>query len=322
MSQTTKITPAKTSVIPTSAPRGKGSIGQRILSTPGIVIGGAMLLLIAAIAFILPPILGLDPYAVDPMSRLQPASAEHPLGTDTFGRSLLARILYGARASLTVGFLVALVSGVLGTIIGLVAAFNNTLDHILMRICDGLMAIPAILLAVALAAALGPTMMNLIIALTIVYTPNLARLIRSRAVAIRNETFVEASIGAGARPLHVMAKHIFPNTLSVLVVQSTFTFAESVIVEAALSFLGAGVPPPIASWGNILYDGKAVINTAPGMVTFTSLALVITVLSLNILGDGMRDFVDQRSKRHISRFQLFRMPRARRSQSRVQGERS
>ena len=191
------------------------SFFSRALRTPGIVIGSVGLLLIVFLAFVLPPFAHLDPFAVDPMSRLQGPSAEHLLGTDTFGRDLLARILSGAQSSLVVGFFVALVSGVLGTIIGVVAAFNSVLDQILMRICDGLMAIPAILLAVALAAALGPSTLNLVIALTVVYTPYLARLVRSRAIAVKSETFVEASLSGGARPAHVMLRHILPNTMSV-----------------------------------------------------------------------------------------------------------
>lgn len=278
---------------------------HRALNTPGLVVGALTLLIVTVIAFVVPLVAHLDPLAVDPAGRLAGPSGEHLLGTDTFGRDLLARILSGAQVSLVVGFLVAAMSGVLGTAIGVIAAFSSVLDHILMRICDGLMAIPAILLAVALSAALGPSTTNLVIALTVVYTPYLARLVRSRAIAVKSETFVEASISGGARPLHVMLRHILPNTLSVIVVQSTFTFAESVIVEAALSFLGAGVPAPTASWGNILYDGKSVIASAPGMIVFTSIILILTVLALNILGDGLRDLVDQRARAQVSRFRIF-----------------
>ncbi|WP_022888120.1 ABC transporter permease [Agromyces italicus] len=289
------------------------SLFSRMIRTPGIVVGAIGLFLIALLAFAVPPLAHLDPYAVDPMSRLQGSSAGHILGTDTFGRDLLARILSGAQTSLVVGFLVALVSGVFGTVIGVVAAFNSVLDQILMRFCDGLMAIPAILLAVALAAALGPSTTNLIIALTVVYTPYLARLVRSRAIAVKSEAFVEASLSGGARPWHVILRHVLPNTMSVIVVQSTFTFAESVIVEAALSFLGAGVPAPTASWGNILYDGKSVVASAPQMVVFTSLILVITILLLNVLGDGLRDLVDRRAQRHIAHFSIFGIGRKRRT---------
>jgi peptide/nickel transport system permease protein len=267
----------------------------RALHTPGIVVGLSALLLISLIAFILPAALSLDPNGVEASMRLSPPSPEHLLGTDNYGRDLLARVLAGAAASLTVGATVTVLSVLLGTLIGIAAVFSSALDQILMRICDGLMAIPSILLAVALAAALGPSTTNLIIALTVVYTPGIARLVRSRALAVRSEMFVEASVAAGARPVHLLIRHLLPNTLSVITVQATFTFAESIIVEAALSFLGAGVPAPAASWGNILYDGKAVIASAPHMIVFTSLALVVTVLALNLLGDGLRDLVDPRA---------------------------
>lgn len=295
--------PPSTQYIDTRGPSAPGFF-KRALHVPGIVLGAGIIVVVALLAFVLPLVLGLNPLAVDPMNRLAGPSSEHLLGTDTFGRDLLARILAGAQTSLFVGFVVALVSGVIGTVIGVLAAFNTVLDSILMRICDGLMAIPAILLAVALAAALGPSITNLILALTVVYTPYLARLVRSRALAVKSETFVEASIGAGAKPHQVMLRHILPNSLSVIVVQSTFTFAESVIVEAALSFLGAGVPAPAPSWGNILYDGKSVIATAPSMIIFTSCLLIITVLALNIFGDGLRDLVDQRGRPQKSRFRI------------------
>lgn len=269
---------------------------RRALHTPGIVIGLGILVVIAFCAFVLPALMHLDPYTVEASARLSPSSAAHPLGTDNYGRDLLARVLAGATASLTVGASVALLSVIFGTAIGIAAVFSTALDEVLMRVCDGLMAIPSILLAVALAAALGPSTTNLITALTIVYTPGIARLVRSRALAVKSAMFVEASISAGAKPLHLLFRHLLPNTLSVITVQATFTFAESIIVEAAMSFLGAGVPAPAASWGNILYDGKAVVASAPNMIVYTSLALIITVLGLNLLGDGLRDLVDPRTR--------------------------
>lgn len=284
-------------------------LAKRMLRSPEFVVGAVGIVLIVLVAYLAPSILQLDPYSVDPANRLASATNEHLLGTDTFGRDLLARILAGGQSSILVGFLVALFSGILGTAIGVLAAFSSVLDQILMRICDGLMAIPAILLAVALAAALGSNLTNLVIALSIVYTPYLARLVRARALAVKSDVYVEASISAGARPLHVMFRHILPNTLSVIVVQSTFAFAESVIVEAALSFLGAGVPAPTASWGNILYDGKSVILSSPQMVIYTSLALILTVLLLNLLGDGLRDLLDRRKSGGARRFTLFGMGR-------------
>lgn len=298
----------------------RSSVWQRMLGNTGLMAGIIVVLLILAISYVFPPLLRLDPYAVDPVNRLAPPSAENIFGTDNFGRDLFARIVSGASTSLLVGFVVAFISGVLGALIGVAAAFNRVLDAILMRICDGLMAIPAILLAVALAAALGPSVTNLIIALAIVYTPGIARLVRSRALAVMSETFVTASRMQGGRMLHIMWRHILPNTLSVLVVQATFTFAESVITEAAMSFLGAGVPAPHASWGNILYDGKSVIMQAPQMILITSAFLIVTVLALNLIGDGLRDLVDQRSQALVGKPGLFARLAATVTPSRFRGK--
>lgn len=272
------------------------SIWSRARHNSPFMFGAVMFLIVALIATLVPFILQLDPYAVDTSRRLSGIGEEgYLLGSDDFGRDLLARLLVGAQTSLIVGASVAVLSGVLGTVIGICASYFRVMDHILMRVCDGLMAIPAILLAIALAAALGPSVPNLILALTVVFTPNVARLVRSRALAVLSETFVEASRVQGAPPLHIILRHVLPNTLSVLTVQVTFIFADSIITEAALSFLGAGVPTPEPSWGNILNDGRGVILQFPLMTVAASLSLVITVLALNLLGDGLRDLVDPRS---------------------------
>lgn len=283
-------------------PTASNTFFRRALHNRTFMIGIVWIVGLTIAALILPPLLHLDPYSVTPTDRLQGPSTTHWLGTDSFGRDLLARALAGALTSLQVGLLVCTISAVIGTAIGVLAAFNSVLDQILMRVCDGLMAIPGVLLAVSLAAALGPTTTNLVIALTVVYTPGLARVVRSRALAVKSETFVDASRVQGARSTHIMVRHILPNTFSVTAVQATFIFAESVITEAALSFLGAGVPQPTPSWGNMLNEGKNVIMQAPHIVVFTSLFLVVTVLALNLVGDGLRDIVD-------SRFAQQRKPR-------------
>jgi len=280
---------------------------HRVRRNGALLAGGALFLLILVWAVVVPAFLELQPYAVDPMRRLEGPSAEHLLGTDGVGRDLYSRIVVGARTSLIVGTSVALLSAVIGTMIGLLASAFKVLDHILMRVCDGLMAIPAVLLAVALAAALGPTVPNLILALTIVFTPTVARLVRSRALGVMTETFVEASRAQGARTPHLIARHVLPNVLSVLAVQTTFIFADSIITEAALSFLGAGVPTPEPSWGNILYDGKSVILQSPLMTIAASATLIVTVLALNLLGDGLRDLVDPRASRDGRRGVLSRL---------------
>ncbi|MER8537380.1 ABC transporter permease [Mesorhizobium sp. M1005] len=265
---------------------------SRAIQSPHLIAGFVIIGSMALAAAVLPSLLGLDPLAVDPLNRLKAPSVAHLLGTDNFGRDLAARILAGASTSLLLAASVTVLSAAIGAAIGILASFSDLMDHLLMRICDGLMAIPALLLALALTATFGPNFSNLLIALVIVFVPGIARLVRARALALRSETFVEAAIAMGASNLHLMARHIFPNVLSILAVQVTFIFAETIVIEAALSFLGAGVPPPAPSWGNILYDGKAAITKAPYMVFFASTAIVITVVGLTMIGDGLRDLVD------------------------------
>lgn len=265
---------------------------RRLLSNKLMVIGGVIIIFLTLVALLGPLLVSFDPYEVEVTARLQGPSAEHLLGTDNFGRDLLTRIAYGAQATMGVGFLVAILSTIMGMIIGLYASYYRVLDHILMRICDGLMAIPSILLAIALMAALGPSTRNVVIALSIVSTPYIARVIRSAALVVREKTYIEAMKAQGASTWRIIWGHIMPNTISPLVVQATFIFSEAIIVEAALSFLGAGVPAPDPSWGNILYDGKLVIFNAWWMTVFPGLMIVLSVLGLNLLGDGLRDLID------------------------------
>lgn len=271
----------------------------RIIANRPLVLGTLLFALVLIGAVLVPAVFHLNPYAVEPLQRLQAPSIDHLLGTDNLGRDLFSRVLVGAQTSLIVGTSVAVLSSTLGTVIALLSAASRPLDAVLMRVCDGLMAIPGVLLAVALAAVLGPTIPNLVLSLTIVFTPNVARLVRSRALGVMTEPFVDASRAQGASFPHLVRRHVLPNTLSVLVVQATFIFADSIITEAALSFLGAGVPAPQPSWGNILYDGKAVIMQSPMMIIAASAALVVTVLSLNLLGDGLRDLVDPRTAKLV-----------------------
>lgn len=265
---------------------------KRFFSNKLIVIGSLLLLFIISIAVVGPLILSNGPYEMEVMERLNSPSKEHLLGTDNFGRDLLSRLVYGARVSILVGFSVAFVACLFGMIIGLYASYYRILDHLLMRICDGLMAIPGILLAIAIMAALGPRIENIIICLGVVFTPYVARVVRSAALVVREQTYIEAMETLGASSTRIIWLHIAPNTLSPLIVQGTFIFADAIIIEAALSFLGAGVPAPDPSWGNILYDGKAVIYTAWWMTVFPALSLIFAVLGLNLFGDGLRDLLD------------------------------
>ncbi|MBO0991944.1 ABC transporter permease [Bacillus sp. SD088] len=265
---------------------------KRFFSNKLMVLGAIIFIFLIVFAFIGPFLMSYDPYAMVVTERLKAPSSAHLLGTDEFGRDLLTRIVYGARVSMGIGLAVTLISAFLGMVIGLYASFYNALDHILMRICDALMSIPGILLAIALMAALGPSATNVIIALSIVFTPSIARIVRSSALVVREQTYIEAMKAQGASNLRIIWGHIAPNTISPLIVQATFVFAEAIISEAALSFLGAGIPAPDPSWGNILYAGKLVIFKAWWMVVYPGLIIVVSVLGLNLLGDGLRDFID------------------------------
>lgn len=214
------------------------------------------------------PILTPSPLELDPANRLQAPSRAHPFGTDNYGRDVLARVVEGARVSLLVGAVTAVCTAVLGCAVGLYAAYSRVADMILMRISDGLMAFPAILLAIAIMAALGQQTSNVVIAMTIVFTPYVARIVRSSALVVKEQTFVEALKAQGASRTRIIWINMAPNVVSPLIVQATFVFADSIITEAALSFLGAGVPPPAPSWGNMLLDGRTVIYNAWWMTAF------------------------------------------------------
>lgn len=274
---------------------------RRFLANKMMLTGSLIVILMSALAIFGPYLVSHDPYEMEPANRLQPPGPEHVLGTDNFGRDLLTRLIYGAQVSIGVGFSVTIVSSVIGMVIGLYASYYRVLDQILMRICDGLMAIPGILLAIALVAALGPRKENVIIALGIVFIPYVARIVRSAALVVREETYIEAMKAQGASATRIIWLHIAPNTLSPLVVQATFVFADAIITEAALSFLGAGVPTPDPSWGNILYDGKMVIFKAWWMTVFPGILIILTVMGLNFWGDGVRDWVDPHSNHPFKR---------------------
>ncbi|MBW4083646.1 ABC transporter permease [Paenibacillus sp. S150] len=269
----------------------------RLRSNHALLIGSIILAILIILGIVGPLLTPYDPFAMKVVDRLKPPSATHWFGTDEFGRDLLTRVLYGARVSISIGLVVTLLSSVLGLIIGIYASFYRTLDHILMRICDGLIAFPGILLAIALMATLGASVLNVIIALTVVFTPNIARIIRSTALIVREQTYIEAMHAQGASHSRILWRHVVPNTLSPLLIQAAFVFAEAILSEAALSFLGAGIPAPEPSWGNILQASKPVISKAWWMVAFPGSALILSVLSLNLLGDGLRDHLDPRAKR-------------------------
>ena len=241
-----------------------------------------------------PLIAPYDPRFLDPVNRLQPPSSTNWRGTDDSGRDLLSRILYGGRVSLLIGITVTVAAAIFGTLLGLAAGYYDRLDSWIMRAMDGLMAFPSILLAIAIMVSLGAGARNVWIALVIVYTPTIARLVRSSTLVLRQQAYVESARSIGLGNGSILIKYIFPNSLSPLIVQCTFVIAFSIIAEASLSFLGAGVDPQTPTWGNMLRDGQRMMQIAWWSAIFPGLALVILVLSLNLLGDALRDALDPR----------------------------
>lgn len=269
---------------------------RRVLRNPLLVIGSVIFVIMLAAVFLEPFVIHQDPYAVDPVARLQPPSAAHPMGTDGFGRDLLIRVLEGGRVSLLIGLSVTVVSTALALIVGLYAVYYPRLGSVLMRIADGVMAIPGLLLAIAIAAALGPSTLNVIIALSIGSIPSAARLIRSIVLVISSQTYIEALHALGAGSTRILWANITPNLIPSLVVQATFMFAGAILGEAGLSFVGAGVMPPAPSWGNILQEAQTLVYSAWWMVAFPGLALLLTVLSTNLIGEGLRALLTPKGK--------------------------
>lgn len=238
-----------------------------------------------------------DPYLTVPLDRLKPPSSVNWLGTDDLGRDVFTRLFVGARTSLLVGFLVMVASAIIGTIIGLAAGYYDALDGWLMRVMDAFMSFPSILLAIAIMAALGPNTFNVVVALSIVYIPRVARLVRGETLTHKNALFVESALSVGARDGYILARYILPNALSPLIVQCTFIIAYAITAEASLSFLGAGVPPEIPTWGNMLREGQRLMTRAWWMAVSPGFALFALVLSLNVIGDALRDALDPRRTR-------------------------
>jgi len=266
---------------------------------PTIVIGGALVLAMVLIAIFAPYLWTQDPTALAPAKRTRPPSELYWFGTDMLGRDVYSRVLYGSRVSLTVGFSVAICAGAIGTAIGLISGFTRGIDAIVMRAMDGLMSIPQILLAIALMALTRASVQNVIIAISITESPRVCRLVRGVVLSLREQPYVEAAIASGTRVPVIIWKHILPNTLAPLMVQATFICASAMITEATLSFIGAGTPPIIPSWGNIMAEGRALWQVKPYIVFFPAIFLSITVLAVNLLGDGLRDALDPRLAKRL-----------------------
>jgi peptide/nickel transport system permease protein len=277
----------------------RGGFVGFLLRNPTIAIGGALMLLMIFIALFAPYLFTVDPTELATSRRTRSPSAADWFGTDMLGRDIYSRVLYGARVSLTVGFSVAILASFAGLIIGLVSGFTRWVDGIIMRVMDGLMSIPPILLAVALMALTRGSVGNVIMAITIAEIPRVSRLVRSVVLSLREQPYVDAAVAAGTRTPMIILRHILPNTLAPMTVQATYICASAMITEAILSFIGAGTPPTIPSWGNIMAEGRALWQVKPFIVFFPAIFLSVTVLAVNLLGDGLRDALDPRASKGL-----------------------
>jgi peptide/nickel transport system permease protein len=269
-----------------------------LLGHPSIIIGGIILVIMILIAAI-GPIWTLEPTEISPLKRLKPPGAVGWFGTDNLGRDNFARLIHGGRISLVVGFAVSLVAVVIGLATGLLAGYIRVLDAVIMRVMDGLMAIPGILLAIALISLSGASLLTVVIAIVIPEIPRVVRLVRAVVLTVREEPYVEAAIAAGTRLHLVLIRHVLPNTIAPLIVQATYICASAMLTEAILGFLGAGIPPEIPSWGNIMAEGRTYFLLAPWIIFYPGIALALTVLGVNVLGDGLRDTLDPRIARKM-----------------------
>ena len=269
-----------------------------IRRNPTIFIGAALLTVLVAVA-IIGPWLVADPFRQAPINRLRPPSERFWFGTDQFGRDVFSRTVNGARVSLIVGLAVAALASLIGLGIGLLCGYFKRIDGIVMRVMDGIMALPDLLLAITFVALTGASVRNVVIALVIPQTPRVVRLVRSVVLSLREQPFVEASVALGAGLGRTVLRHVLPSTLAPLIVQGTYVCASAVLIEAALSFLGAGTPPEIPSWGNIMAEARAHVRVAFWLLLFPGLFLASTVLSINLLCDGLRDLLDPRLARRM-----------------------
>jgi len=273
-------------------------VGRFIKRNPMLVLG---LLIFGSIVLsaIFAPWLTGDPYGMMPSRRLLPAGATYLLGTDPLGRDVFARTIYGARVSLTVGVCVAAVSVVIGLSLGLIAGYIRRTDAPLMRIMDALMSVPAVMLAIALVSLTQASVITVIVAITIPEIPRVVRLVRAVVLSVREQPFVQAAIAGGARTPKVIIRHIMPSTIAPLIVQATYICASAILIEAALSFLGAGTPPSIPTWGNMIASNRLYLAKAPWTIFGPGLELALTVLAINLIGDGLRDQLDPRLARRM-----------------------
>jgi peptide/nickel transport system permease protein len=276
---------------------------RRLLRHRGAVAGLVVILLFFAAALLAPSLSPYDPLAQDLNRRLQGPSSAHPLGTDDFGRDILSRVMYGARISLTIGFISVGIAVVGGLVLGLVAGFYTTgrwgrlIDTVIMRTSDILLAFPAVLLAIAIVTAFGPGLRNAMLAIAIIYLPRFIRLVRATILVEKEQTYIEAGQALGMSHRRLLLRHLLPNVISPVIVQATLGLAEAIIEAAALSFLGLGATPPTPEWGAMLSEGRSYLRLAPWVTFFPGMAIFLIVVSFNLLGDGLRDALDPRLRR-------------------------
>ena len=264
------------------------------------MMAGIVIVLIMMILALLAPLLNtIDPKEIDPRNRFLTPSMDTWFGSDNVGRDVYSRTIYGTRVSLIVGFAVAVISTFSAAMVGVVSGYYRKFDAVIMRVMDGLMSIPSVLLSMALMALLGGSVQNVIIALCVVETPRAIRVVRSSVLSLREQMFVDAARALGSSPFRVLYIHILPNTLAPLIVQATYIGAAAILVEAYLSFLGAGPPPDVPSWGNIMAEGRNYIRRAVWVIFFPGMFLTLTVLGINLAGDGLRDNLDPRLRRRM-----------------------
>ena len=307
MAELTTIEPT----VPAAASRPTAS--ARALRHPGVIAGGLVILVVVLIGLLAPWLGTIDPTAINPAARNRVPGMEISMrtdtgerikmvarfGTDSLGRDMFSRVVYGARVSLLIGIAVAVISIVAGLFIGLLAGFFRWLDAVLMRIMDGLMAIPAILLAIAMVSLFRAGVVAVIAAIAVPEVPRVVRLVRSIVLGVREEPYVEAAVTLGTPTAKLLWRHVLPNTIAPLIVQGTFTCASAILVEAILSFLGIGVPPEVPTWGNIMAEGRQVFSLYPHNIIYPGIMLAATILAVNVLGDGLRDTLDPKMEKRV-----------------------
>ena len=296
------MTDQMTSIPPAERVTALSRVREIVTSSPLVFIAAVILAIIVLSALFAPWVVPHDPVRLTPSVRLKSPSETYWLGTDAFGRDLFSRIIYGGRISLVVGAAAAVFAVVLGLTLGLLAGYIRWIDAVLMRMVDGLMAIPSILLAIAIVSLWGASLWTVLVAITIPEVPRVVRLVRSLVLSAREEPYVEAAIAAGSSTFLIMRRHLVPNTVAPLIIQGTYICASAILTEAILSFLGAGINPETPSWGNIMAEGRIYFQINPGIVLWPGLVLSVAILSINLLGDAVRDALDPRmAKRGIER---------------------